>query len=147
MIGEFIAEVILKPVPEIVLGRIAYHSGALVLLLLTFWAMPLATPDSLGDRSPGKLPYPLAEPAGLLLVVLRRGSGGGLRHLLFQRGELALLAVGAEDVKQENVARDQHQGQGGHHQIAGDLGRPLDGSWVHHPAGKTGSPGCAMGGP
>lgn len=57
MIGEFIAEVILKPVLEIVLGGIAYHSGALVLSILTFGAMPLAPLDSLGDRSPGKLPW------------------------------------------------------------------------------------------
>lgn len=71
MIAEFIAEWIVKPVLEIVLGGIAYHSGALVLSILTFGAMPLAPLDSLGDRNPGKLPWHQA-----ILWRSRRASGG-----------------------------------------------------------------------
>lgn len=54
MIGEFIAEVILKTILEIVLGGIFYHTGALVLSILTLGALPLAPLDSWGDKERGE---------------------------------------------------------------------------------------------
>ncbi len=54
MLGEFVAEILVKPLLEIILGGAAYYTGAMVLSILTMGALPLAPLDSWGEKDRGK---------------------------------------------------------------------------------------------